>query len=265
MKVDSVNIQERISRAVAGAMEAEGIRVPESFIFYRSFLDAISDDYPANVQLCLFRAIANYGLNAVEPSFDGLDGMERSVAISLWTSFRPQIQANLRRWYNKVNALANGADRGGAPHGNKNAVNKSKTSLKQDENKSNKNVKENVKENEKENVKEENILFPDATGTMPVTQKRKRRTFLPPAKEDVIKFFVDKGRPANEGEVYFGKRAGVEWYGAGHVRIWDWKEDAAAWIAKSETWDSRRSKSSPSPLAIPPAGPDDYADSLSES
>ena len=92
----------------------------DSFIFYRSFYEAIQK-CPNDVRLELYDAIAQYSLNiGYEPKFSG-------IAEALWILIKPQLDANIKRFEN--------GRKGGAPKGNNNAgKNKSKTTEKQPKN-----------------------------------------------------------------------------------------------------------------------------------
>lgn len=61
----------------------------DSFVFYRSYFEAISDLTDTN-QLLLYQAIANYSLNDIEPNFKGTIG-------TLFKLIKPQIDSNKKR------------------------------------------------------------------------------------------------------------------------------------------------------------------------
>lgn len=86
---------------------------PESFVFYRSFRDAI-DECPENTQLELYRAMTKYVFEGVQPAF--ADTYARIV----WKLIKPQLDANLRRRENGFKGASSGK-LGGAPKGNLNA------------------------------------------------------------------------------------------------------------------------------------------------
>ncbi len=64
----------------------------ESFVFYRSFYDAIKD-LPDEESLCLFQIICKYALYGEEPDVNG-------VGRAMFTLIRPQIDANNRKYIN---------------------------------------------------------------------------------------------------------------------------------------------------------------------
>ena len=62
----------------------------ESFIFYKSFADAI-DDLPDNEQLLLYKAIKEFSLNGTEIDLQG-------QAKTLWKLIKPQLIANNKKF-----------------------------------------------------------------------------------------------------------------------------------------------------------------------
>lgn len=79
----------------------------DSFIFYRSFKDAISD-LPNNEKLAVYDAIAEYALNYTEPELTG-------VAKTIWKLIKPQLEANWRRFQNGCKGKEHGV-KGGNPN-----------------------------------------------------------------------------------------------------------------------------------------------------
>ena len=80
----------------------------ESFIFYRSFEDTINK-LSTEDQLKLYRAVVRYGLLHEEPQFE-----ESSLCDIIWTSFKPQLDANWKRAVSGVKGAEYGS-RGGNP------------------------------------------------------------------------------------------------------------------------------------------------------
>ena len=106
----------------------------DSFVFYRSFWDAIKN-LPEADQLSCIRAILEYGFDEKEPEDSG-------VAKAIFMMARPQIDANNRRYQNGT--------KGGRPKtGNKPKHNQSITKVEPNVND---NVNENVNENDKDNM-----------------------------------------------------------------------------------------------------------------
>ena len=84
----------------------------DSFIFYRSFFEAI-EEVEAESQLPIYRAIAMYALDKKEPKLTGWGKV-------LWRLIKPQIDANWQRFENGCKGGEHGF-KGGAPVGNQNA------------------------------------------------------------------------------------------------------------------------------------------------
>ena len=120
----------------------------DSFIFYRSFLEA-ADSLDNGDKAALLDAIIRYALNDEKPQLKG-------VVSGMFGLIKPQIDANTRRYKNGL--------KGGAPEGNANAKkadkqpkNNLKTTKKQPKNNqttTEKQANDNDNENEKENVNE---------------------------------------------------------------------------------------------------------------
>lgn len=84
----------------------------DSFIFYRSFYEAIEQASDTD-QLQIYRGIAQFALNGTEPEFTGL-------LQAVWLATKPILEANNRRYGNGCKGGVYGK-RGGAPKGNLNA------------------------------------------------------------------------------------------------------------------------------------------------
>lgn len=118
----------------------------DTFIFYRSFQDAI-EEVGQEDQLVIYKAIANYALNKEEPLMTG-------IAKIAWLLIKPQLDANWRRFSNGCLGSKHGS-KGGAPKGNKNA--KKETTPKQPQDnpiaveKTTPNKNSNVNKNENNN------------------------------------------------------------------------------------------------------------------
>ena len=83
-------------------MESEKQR--DTFIFYRSFKESMSDLSDAD-KLIMYEAITDYSLDMKEPELTGFPK-------ALFSLIRPFLDANIQRWENGC--------KGGAPKGNKN-------------------------------------------------------------------------------------------------------------------------------------------------
>lgn len=128
----------------------------ESFIFYRSFFLSV-DRLPEDMQLPLYKAIAQYALDRIEPDFSNSRHLQFIEAI--WDGIKPQLDANYRRF---VNGCKGGAPKGSSnnPNGRR-GKNQPKTNRELTKNKPNVNDNVNVNENlEKKLNKENGFSFP---------------------------------------------------------------------------------------------------------
>lgn len=78
----------------------------DSFIFYRSFYEAIND-LSGKGQLAVYQAIANYSLNFDENELQG-------IPKTIFTLIKPQLNANNKRYLNGTKGAAHG-EKGGRP------------------------------------------------------------------------------------------------------------------------------------------------------
>lgn len=121
----------------------------DSFVFYRSFYEAISN-LSNEDKGRLFSAFAEYALNGIEPE---LSGFEKSI----FTLIKPQIDANIKRYEDGKKGGEHGKKGGRPPKLTQSANdenNPTKTPVKPHQNPSqtpNVNVNVNVNENDHEN------------------------------------------------------------------------------------------------------------------
>lgn len=114
----------------------------DSFIFYRSFYEAL-EDLPSKNQLEVYKAIANYSLNFSEINLSGLSK-------TIFTLIKPQLDANNQRFKN--------GSKGGRPNQTETET-KPKNNQTETKTKANKNVNVNVNDNK--NVNDNvNIVYP---------------------------------------------------------------------------------------------------------
>ena len=79
----------------------------DSFVFYKSFYDAIKGLNDANIQWKIVEAILEYGLNGVELELDGITKMAFNLV-------KPQLDANNKRYLNGKRGASYGS-LGGRP------------------------------------------------------------------------------------------------------------------------------------------------------
>ena len=110
----------------------ESKRQRDTFIFYRSFKESMSDLSDAD-KLIMYEAITDYSLDMKEPELTGFPK-------ALFSLIRPFLDANTQRWKNGC--------KGGAPKGNKNnRFSKSTTEVQPEVNQSTTEVKANKDKN----------------------------------------------------------------------------------------------------------------------
>lgn len=125
----------------------------ESFLFYRSYLEAIEKIKSVDAKYKLLMGIINYGLDRTEPEFND------ELSEMAWVFIEPLLDANYRKY------LA--GQKGGAPVGNQNAKKENQKQPKTTKNKQkqgNDNVNDtvndtvtvnaNATDNDKDNVKD---------------------------------------------------------------------------------------------------------------
>ena len=121
-------------------MKKQVENIPNSFIFYRSFLESI-EEADEKEQLELYRGIARYALNREEPKFKGM-------IKAVWTAIKPQLDANFNRFINGCKGGIHGK-KGGAPVGNSNAKKQRQNNAKTTpNNNSNVNINKNQNNND---------------------------------------------------------------------------------------------------------------------
>lgn len=146
----------------------------DSYIFYRSFYDAINK-LTEHQQLVLYRAITVYSLEGEEPEF------EDNVLEAMFSLIKPQLTANNNRY-------ANGK-RGGRPRRNQ-----EETKPKPNENQEETNTKPNENDNENVNENENDIIKPAVSKSIEERDKEfqeKLKPFLDKYGKDTLnKFYL---------------------------------------------------------------------------
>lgn len=200
-----------------------------SFIFYRSFYEAISnlDD---ETRLACYDAILSFGMNGEEIDLEG-------IAKSIFTLIKPQLEANNRRYENGCKGAEYGS-LGGRPK--KNFEEDSEQITEGDilgnplgDNTENplgdnlENPKKTPKKplmkmiNENENVKDINIGKAEKEGA------EKPRTYEPPALEEVNAYCQERKNNVDP-KIFIDYYAQRNWM-LGKSRITDWKLKVREW------------------------------------
>ena len=125
----------------------ESKRQRDTFIFYRSFKESMSDLSDAD-KLIMYEAITDYSLDMKEPELTGFPK-------ALFSLIRPFLDANTQRWKNGC--------KGGAPKGNKNnRFSKSTTEVQPKYNQSTTEVQankdKNVNKDKNKDINKENTI-----------------------------------------------------------------------------------------------------------
>ena len=147
----------------------------DTFIFYRSFKESMSDLSDAD-KLIMYEAITDYSLDMKEPELTGFPK-------ALFSLIRPFLDANTQRWKNGC--------KGGAPKGNKNnRFSKSTTEVQPEVNQSTTEVQanknKNVNKDKNKDINKENTIV-----------SKKDELSLSSPSEEFIKFnqWLDKHCP----------------------------------------------------------------------
>ncbi len=184
------------------------------FVFYRSFYDAL-EQADKETQLIVYRAIACYALDRVEPELDGM-------AKILWSLIRPQLDANWKRFDNGC--------RGGAPKGNtNNRYSQSNEITTEVQPKYNQDTTEVQPNNRIKNIKEKNK---EDKGVGEESQQAKRTAFVPPSLKEVEDFILSNRYNVNASAfINFYESKG--WM-IGKNKMKDWKAAVRTWSSKTD-------------------------------
>lgn len=181
----------------------------ESFVFYRSFYEAIKD-LKTKDKLQVYEAICELSLNQKEIKLTGMSA-------TIFKLIKPQILANYERYEN--------GKKGGAPIGNQNARKTTKNNLwsfskttKKQPNE-NDNVNENVNDNDNENVSD-----------------RLKTTYSPtqPSLSSIISYGVDLGIDEDYCKRFYEYYEGIGWVNGNGLPIKNWKLVLSKWYKKDK-------------------------------
>ena len=206
------------------------------FTFFRSFRDAVEmtdrDD-----QLVLYKAIADYALDGVEPDISALGALGRLC----WTAIQPNIKSGIIRYQNGCN--------GGAPIGNRNAKkqpknNQDSTKIQPKNNQKTtyplKNENENEDKNEDKKIKKLSNESKESADK-PRRVASKRAAFVAPSLEIVKDYFSTiKGSDA-DAECFYDYFTANGWR-TGKNPIKDWKAAARNWMRRKSEFSTTPQK-----------------------
>ena len=196
----------------------------ESFVFYRSFYEA-TKRIPKRHRPALYDAIFDYIFEQKEPQLEG-------TSDALWCSFKPQLDANLKRYANAKKGGKYGKT-GGRPR----KEGENKKPLKGFENKTpnvNENVNVNVNDNDNANV--------NVNANQNGAGFKNQPAFIPSV-DEVQTYITEQAeirhiRPdfdANRFLAYYNARGWM----AGNTRLTDWRALVDSWLEKTDDFAIR--------------------------
>ena len=186
----------------------------DGFTFYRSFRDSIGFADPSE-QLILYKAVADYALDGVEPDITTLGRLGQMC----WTSLKPNIRAGFVRF-------ANGC-KGGAPVGNQNAKKSTEKQPKINRKTSNTFINENV------DVKGKDI---EVVGDKVAT---KRDAFVAPTRDALCAYVEEKGLKYVIPDEFIDHYEANGWR-VGKSPMKDWQAAARNWNARHNEFTNNK-------------------------
>jgi hypothetical protein len=199
----------------------------DSFVFYRSFYDAIKD-LPRDVQGEIYTAIMEYSLYGKEA--ENLKPIARSV----FTLMKPQIDVNNKRF---ENGKKGGRPKSGnEPDGNQEET-KEKPSNNQSETKSKPNVNDNVNANENKDNTPNGVSKKDAAKAATLKRKDEFGKTLVPYMEkygkEMIRAFFDYWGELNKSETKMRYEMQKTW--EVNLRLATWAKNEKPQYNKADT------------------------------
>lgn len=183
----------------------------ESFVFYRSFYEAIKE-LPAENQANVYNALFEYSFNNVEVE---LSGVEKAVFLLM----KPQVDANQKKYENGC--------KGGRPK----KQNQDETEIKPNQNQNETEIKPKQNQNETEVKPNDNVNDNDNDN---VNDKEKRkRTFVKPTVEEVRAYCRERRNNVNaENFINFYESKGWK---VGNTPMKDWKACVRTWEQRDKS------------------------------
>lgn len=183
----------------------------DSFVFYRSFFEALQD-VPIEERACIYDAICAYSLNDIEPKLTGMQ-------LAIFKLIRPNIDSNKRKYENGKKGASFGK-KGGRPKKD----NPSQTPTKPQDNPSqtrnvdvDDNVDDNVDINKEKIEKEKNLSLLDRTQKF----KDELIPFVEQYGKDMIRAFFDYWSEPNKAKTKMRYEMQKTWDVSGRLRTWE--------------------------------------------
>lgn len=183
-------------------------KIREAFTFYRSFRDAV-DMTNKEEQLVLYKAIADYALDGIEPDVSTLGVLGQLC----WTAISPNIKSGRRNYINGCN--------GGAPEGNCNAKKQPKNNPNSTEKQPGQTSTKNKNRNKTKNKNDEESIEKVAT---------KRTTFVAPSLQEVSDYISEKGYTVDARQ-FVDFYASKGWM-VGSSKMKDWRAAVRTWTRR---------------------------------
>lgn len=183
----------------------------DSFIFYRSFKDSMSDLSDTD-KLIMYEAISDYSLDAKEPELSGFPK-------ALFKLVCPILDANIQRWKN--------GRKGGAPVGNANNPNGRRGKTTKNQPKNNQELTKNQANKDKDLNKDNNVE--DKSSIM---SQKTIRFFAPTLTE--VKEYIESNRYNVDASTFIDFYASKGWM-VGKNKMKDWKAAVRTWERKAKT------------------------------
>lgn len=197
----------------------------DSFVFYRSFYDAIKD-LPRDVQGEIYTAIMEYSLYGKET--ENLKPIARSVFILM----KPQIDVNNKRF---ENGKKGGRPKSEGQSNNNQEETKEKPSNNQNETKSKPNVNDNVNDNKDDNSNE--LSKKDAAKAATLKRKEEFKISLSPYVEkygkEMIRAFFNYWSELNKSETRMRYEMQKTWEVG--LRLATWAKNEKPQYGKTDT------------------------------
>lgn len=198
----------------------------DSFIFYRSYAEALSE-LTEKQRIAVMDGIIAFALYNEEPT---LKGIEKAI----FTLIKPQVIANNQRYEN--------GSKGGRPKKTETKPmvienENQRLSNEKTETKPNENVNVNVNEKEKEYLRTQKEKSDEGGETFPLSAEesslnenagKKRKEFIPPTLEEVTTYAEERGR-VDLAKKFFDYFEAGNWHDSEGKPVKVWKQKFITW------------------------------------